>query len=105
LLKKREAGLNWKCLHGLVKFVQVTGGRTHSFDLNYFRSFLTALKNSHQSFGIKSLKILFLVHQKKRLIFKLGEPSKLGLSENHEWEYGKVTGQVDVVFIKGWNIA
>jgi hypothetical protein len=86
---------------GLVKFVQVTGGDSHSFKIEFFYSFLLALGQSPQSFEVTDVEIFFIVDHKKRS-FKLEKPSVLGLLNDFGWEYGKELEKVKVVFIKGW---
>lgn len=49
---------------GFVKFVQVTGGDTHSFKTEHFSSFLQALGRSSQSFEITHLEFFFLLTKK-----------------------------------------
>ncbi|KAI8895858.1 hypothetical protein BC833DRAFT_599773, partial [Globomyces pollinis-pini] len=87
---------------GLVKFVQVTGGYTHSFKIEYFHSFLLALSQSPQSFEITCLEIIFVVDQKKRSTFKLAQPSVPGRLKDFGWKFGEELDNVKIVFIKGW---
>ena len=87
---------------GLVKFVQVAGGDTHSFKIEYFRSFLLALGQSPQSFEIKCLEIIFVVDQKKRSTFNLAKPSVPGMLKDFGWKFGEELDKVKIVFIKGW---
>jgi hypothetical protein len=87
---------------GLVKFVQVTGGDTHSFKIEYFRSFLLALGQSPQSFEITCLEIIFVVDQKKRSTFNLAKPSVPGMLKDFGWKFGEELDKVKIVFIKGW---
>ena len=87
---------------GMVRFVQVTSGSTHSFKTEYFHSFVLALCQSPQSFEIKCLEIIFVVDQKQRSAFKLAKPSVEGLLREFGWESGKELDKVKVVFIKGW---
>ena len=87
---------------GLVKFVQVTGGDTHSFKIEYFRSFLLALGQSPQSFEITCLEIMFVVDQKKRSTFNVAKPSVPGMLKDFGWKFGEELDKVKIVFIKGW---
>jgi hypothetical protein len=87
---------------GLVKFVQVTGGDTHSFKIQYFYSFLMALSHSAESFEVTCLEIIFVVDQKKRSTFKLAKPSVSGMLEDFGWKFGKELDKVKIVFMKGW---
>ena len=88
---------------GLVKFVQVTGGDTHSFKIKCFSNFLMKMSQSSQSFEIKGMKIYFVVDQKESSTFKIGEPSDEGMLTKFGWESGKETDKVQVVFIRGWS--
>jgi hypothetical protein len=87
---------------GLVKLVQVTGGGTHSFKIEYFYSFLLALGQSPQSFEITCLEIIFIVDQKKRSTFNLAKPSVPGMLKDFGWKSGEELDKVKIVFIKGW---
>ena len=88
---------------GLVKFVQVTGGDTHSFKIEYFNSFLIALSQSPQSFSVTSVEIIFVVDQKKRSTFKLKPPSVTGILKDFGWISGEEMEKVKICFIKGWS--
>jgi adenylate kinase family enzyme len=88
---------------GLVTFVQVTGGDTHSFKIECFYDFLMKLSQSSQSFEIKGLEIYFVVDQKESATFKLATPSIPGLLRDFGWESGKEMDKVKVVFIRGWS--
>lgn len=88
---------------GLVRFVQITGGDTHSFKIEYFYSFLLALVQSVQSFEVTCLEILFVVDQKKRSTFKLAKPSVPGMLKDFGWKFGEEESKVQIVFIKGWH--
>jgi hypothetical protein len=79
---------------GLVRFVQVIGGDTHLFKIEYFYSFLLALGQSPQSFEITCLEIIIVVDQKKRSTFKL--------VKDFGWKFGKELDKVKIGFIKGW---
>ncbi|OAJ44884.1 hypothetical protein BDEG_28068 [Batrachochytrium dendrobatidis JEL423] len=87
---------------GLVRFVQVTDGDTHSFKIKYFHSFLLMLCQLPQSFEITCLKIIFVADQKKRSTFKVAEPSVPGMLTDFGWRLGEELDKVKVVFIKGW---
>ncbi|OAJ40780.1 hypothetical protein BDEG_24481 [Batrachochytrium dendrobatidis JEL423] len=87
---------------GLVRFVQVTDGNTHSFKIEYFHSFLMMLCQSPQLFEITCLEIIFVVDQKKRSTFKVAEPSVPGMLTDFGWRLGEELDKVKVVFIKGW---
>ncbi|EGF80872.1 hypothetical protein BATDEDRAFT_24341 [Batrachochytrium dendrobatidis JAM81] len=87
---------------GLVRFVQVTDGDTHSFKIKYFHSFLLMLCQSPQSFEITCLEIIFVADQKKRSTFKVAEPSVPGMLTDFGWRLGEELDKVKVVFIKGW---
>ena len=87
---------------GLVRFVQVTGGDTHSFKIEYFYSFLLALCQSPQSFEITCLEIVFVVGQKKRSTFNVAKPSVPGMLKDFGWKFGEELDKVKIVFIKGW---
>jgi hypothetical protein len=87
---------------GLVKFVQVTSGDTHSFKIEYFYNFLVSLRDSPQSFEIRCLEILFVVDQKKRSTFKLAKPSIPGMLREFGWKFGDEADKVKIVFIHGW---
>ncbi|OAJ37409.1 hypothetical protein BDEG_21430 [Batrachochytrium dendrobatidis JEL423] len=87
---------------GLVRFVQVTDGNTHSFKIEYFHSFLLMLCQSPQSFEITCLEIIFVADQKKRSTFKVAEPSAPGMLTDFGWRLGEELDKVKVVFIKGW---
>ena len=88
---------------GLVRFVQITGGDTHSFKIEYFYSFLFALSQSPQSFEITCLEIFFVVDLKKSETFTLAEPSGVGLLQTFGWEYGKERNKVNIIFINKWS--
>ncbi|KAJ8330315.1 hypothetical protein O5D80_001316 [Batrachochytrium dendrobatidis] len=87
---------------GLVRFVQVTDGDTHSFKIEYFHSFLLMLCQSPESFEITCLEIIFVADQKKRSTFKVAEPSVPGMLTDFGWRLGEELDKVKVVFIKGW---
>ncbi|KAJ8327856.1 hypothetical protein O5D80_003253 [Batrachochytrium dendrobatidis] len=87
---------------GLVRFVQVTDGNTHSFKIEYFHSFLLMLCQSPQSFEITCLEIIFVADQKERSTFKVAEPSVPGMLTDFGWRLGEELDKVKVVFIKGW---
>jgi hypothetical protein len=87
---------------GLVKFVQVIGGDTHSFKPQYFYSFLQKLSQSLQSFEITCLEIIFVVDQKNRSNFKVDNPSRPGMLIDFGWKFGEELDKVKIVFIKGW---
>jgi hypothetical protein len=87
---------------GLVRFVQVTGVGNHSFKIEYFYSFLMALRQTSESFEIECLEIIFVVDQNKRSTFKVAKPSVLGLLEDFGWKFGEELDKVKVVFLKGW---
>jgi DNA polymerase III delta prime subunit len=88
---------------GLVIFVQVTGGDTHTFKIQYFHHFLLALGQSSQTFEITSLDIIYLVEQKKHATFKLATPTGQGLLEPFGWKKGKEKNKVKIVGVRGWN--
>ena len=89
---------------GLVKFVQVTGGESHSFKIEYFHGFLTALLDSPQSFEITNLEIYFVVDKKKLLDFKIADTTGQGLLSvfGDGWGKGKEAERVKIVGIEGW---
>jgi len=88
---------------GLVRFVQVTAGNTHSFKIRYFRCFLDSLGESTQSFEVTKLEIYFVVDQKNRSTFRLSQPTELGMLEEYGWNWGEEMNNVKIVYIKGWN--
>jgi hypothetical protein len=88
---------------GLVRFVQVTGVGNHSFKIEYFYSFLMALRQTSESFEIECLEIIFVVDQNKRSTFKVAKPSVPGLLEEFGWKFGEELDKVKVVSLKGWH--
>ena len=86
---------------GLVKFVQVTSGDSHSFKIEYFNNFLKEQGKSPSSFNVTNLEILFLVDEAKKLTFKLAPPSRRGMLKKYGWKSGEEKDKVKIVFIKG----
>ena len=89
--------------NGLVRFVQVSDGDTHSFKIEYFYSFLRSLSESTETFPVTCLEIFFVVDRKKRSTFVLAEPSGLGLLKPFGWDYGKEKERVKIVYVSGWS--
>ena len=69
----------------LVRFVQVTSGDAHSFKIGFFATFLETLKNSEQSFEIKTLEIVFVVEHSKFATFHLSTITGQGLLAAFGW--------------------
>jgi hypothetical protein len=86
----------------LVRFVQVTGGATHSFEIGHFSRFLQDLEKS-QKWKPKKLEILFLVDLKQRKIFQFATTTGHGKLTKYGWKRGEETENVQIVFINGWN--
>ena len=87
---------------GLVRFVQVTRGDSHSLKIEYFHQFLMMLRDSPSSFEIRSLEIVFLVLKGKVDSFKVSAVSGEGLLADFGWNKGDEAEKVDVVAIAGW---
>jgi hypothetical protein len=85
---------------GLVKFVQVTCAKTHTFKTEYFRDFLLALP---ESFRFKRLEIFFVVDHNNRSSFRLANPSKTGILTKFGWNSGEEVQKVKIGFMKEWN--
>jgi hypothetical protein len=76
--------------NALVRFVQVTNGDTHSFKIEFFSAFLGLLRDSNQSFEIKTLEIVFVVELGKLEDFRISDPTGQGLLAAFTgWEKGK----------------
>jgi DNA polymerase III delta prime subunit len=88
---------------GLVRFVQVTRGDSHSFKIGYFYKFLRMLRDSPWSFEIGTLEIVFLVLKGKIANFKISEVSGQGLLADFGWKKGKEKDNIQVVGITGWD--
>ena len=88
---------------GLVRFVQVTRGDSHSFKIEYFYKFLQMLRDSPSSFEISTLEIVFLVLKGKIANFKISNVSGQGRLAEFGWERGKEKDKVQVVGITGWD--
>ena len=86
---------------GLVKFVQVTRGDTHSFKIGRFREFLDALHVS-KSLKVKVLEIVFVVEQSKLANFKIQNPTGPGSLAEFGWVEGEERKRVTIVGIHGW---
>ena len=83
--------------------MQVTRGDTHSFKIEFFGEFLKNLKNSEQTFDIRTLEVVFVVLQEKLANFRISTVSGQGsLSSVEGWESVEETSKVKIFGIMGW---
>ncbi len=86
----------------LVRFVQLTCGDTHSFKIEFFASFLESLRDSKQSFEIKTLEIVFVIELKKLNDFKISTITGQGLLTAFKgWKKGKEKDKVEILGMMG----
>lgn len=88
-------------MEGLVRFVQVTAGDTHSFKIEHFYKFLTALSISTEAFEVKEVQIYFVIEEKKKDDFNVQQPSIPGMLRDFGWASGTELEKVKVVSISG----
>jgi len=88
---------------GLVRFVQVTRGKTHSFKIGFFYEFLFNLQQIDLDFEIEKLEILYLVPRKNVREFKVGakDVTGQGLLAKFGWEKGQEWKEIRVYGIDG----
>jgi hypothetical protein len=83
---------------GLVRFVQITRGDTHSLKLQYFYNILHKWQKMTKTFEIQKVDIFFLVPSEKLAAFKLSSTGTTGHGLLHEfgWSKGKEAQQIKV---------
>ena len=86
---------------GLLRFVQVTRGSTHSFKIEHFSKFFNALMESPSSFKVKEFEIVFAVDFNKIDDFKISSVTGEGLLRSVGWEKGHEKGLVETLGMKG----
>jgi hypothetical protein len=84
----------------LIRFVQITISKKHSFNIEHFYSLLKSLSVSDKSFEILSLEIVFVVDRKRLKAFQLNCISGQGLLNPFGWKKQKETDNVQILGIE-----
>jgi hypothetical protein len=87
----------------LVRFVQVTRGKTHSFKIRFFHEFLSNLDRVPKlNFDIKRVDICFLVPKGNIGDFSISKTTGEGMLTKWGWKKGIEVDLIDIYGIDGY---